>query len=120
MMTKPARSVLVFGIYLVVTGVVLYAAPNALLSLLRLPATSEPWIRVAGVPVGAMGALHIAAARGNDIPFFHATVWVRAIPMLAFGLLALLRVAPPILVAFGIVDVAAALWTRVALRAGAG
>ena len=118
-MTKAAQSILVFGVYLAVTGLVLYTVPNALLTLLRLPHTSEPWIRVIGIPVGAMGALHIAAARGNVIAFFRASIWARTIPVLAFALLVLLRLAPPILLAFGLIDGATALWTRAALRDGA-
>jgi hypothetical protein len=115
-MTKAARSVLVFGTYLVVTGIVLYAVPNTLLNFLRLPSTSEPWIRIMGIPVGAMGALHIAAARGNIVALFRASIWTRLIPLLGFSLLAMSRLAPPIVVVFGLVDGATALWTRSALR----
>ena len=118
-MTKAARSVLLFGYYLVVTGVVLYTVPNILLNLLRLPPTTEPWIRVIGIPVGAMGVLHVAAARANIVAFFRVSIWTRIIPVIGFSLLALLRLAPPSLVLFGLVDGATALWTRAALREGA-
>jgi hypothetical protein len=115
-MTKAARSVLAFGYYLVLTGVVLYTVPNTLLTLLHLPPTSEPWIRVVGIPVGAMGAMHVAAAHSNLIAFFRISIWTRTIAVLAFALLVLLRLAPPILIAFGLIDGATALWTRAALR----
>ena len=60
-MTSAARSISVFGIYLVMTGVVILGVPDLLLSLLRLPPATDPWFRVLGVPVTAMGFLHLAA-----------------------------------------------------------
>lgn len=115
-MTRAARSVFVFGIYLAATGLVLFAVPNTLLALLRLASTSEPWIRVLGIPVGVMGATYVAAARGNVVPFFRFTLWGRAIVPIGLALLVLLRFAPPVLIAFGIVDAAGAMWTGAALH----
>ena len=117
-MTKAARSVFVFGIYLVCTGLILFAVPNTLLAILRLAPTTEPWIRVLGIPIGVMGAFHIAAARANVVPFFRFTVWGR--PLVLFGIAALVvfRFAPPILIVFGLVDAAGAVWTLTAIREG--
>jgi hypothetical protein len=66
-----------------------------------------------------MGAIYIAAARANMTAFFRASVLTRIIPVLAFALLVLLRLGPPVLVVFGLLDGATALWTRAALRDGA-
>lgn len=41
-MTRAARSVRAFGIYLLLLGGVLVASPNTLLAVVRLPATTEP------------------------------------------------------------------------------
>lgn len=118
-MTRAARSIFLFGIYLVATGLILAVVPNALLSLLRLAPATEPWIRVLGIPVGVMGAFFIAAARNNVTPFFHFTVWGRTIVLLAMTALILLQLAPPVLILFGLMDAAGAVWTRAALREGA-
>ena len=118
-MTRAARSIFIFGVYLLATGVVLFALPNVLLGVLGLPRTSEPWIRVAGIPIGIMGTFHIAAARAELVPFFRYTVWARPIVLLGIATLVLLRLAPPILLLFGVVDAAGAAWTRAALRGGA-
>jgi hypothetical protein len=118
-MTRAAQSIFLFGIYLVVTGLILFAMPNMLLALLRLSPTTEPWIRVLGIPVGVMGATYVAAARANIFPFFRLTLWGRAIVPLGLGLLVVFRLAPPILIVFGLMDAAGALWTRAALRHGA-
>jgi hypothetical protein len=115
-MTRAARSVFVFGIYLVCNGLILFAAPNTLLALLRLTPTTEPWIRILGIPVGVMGTFHIAAARGDVVPFFRFTVWGRPIVLLGVASLVVLQLAPPVVIAFGLVDAAGAFWTRAALR----
>ena len=42
-MSPAARSINIFGIYLVVLSVLLLTAPNLLLVLFRLPLTTEVW-----------------------------------------------------------------------------
>jgi hypothetical protein len=115
-MTKAARSVFVFGIYLVATGLILMALPNTLLALLRLAPTTEPWVRVLGIPVGSIGAFHIAAARAGVTPFFRWTLWSRVFVLLAMASFVVLRLVPPVLIIFGLVDAAGAAWTSAALR----
>ena len=43
-------------------------------------------------------------------------VWVRPMVLVAIGALVLLRLAPPILLIFGVADAAGAAWTRATLR----
>ena len=119
-MSKAARSMTVFGIYLIANAVVLIITPNTLLGLLRLAPTTEPWIRVLGVVAGVLGGYYVAAARQELTGFFRATVWGRPIVLLGFLILVVLRLAPPILIVFGLIDTAGALWTRAALRSRMG
>ena len=116
-MTRAARSLYVFGLYLVVLGGVLIGTPNTLLALVRQPATSEPWIHVLGIPIMAMGMLFAAMARAEQTAFIRATVWARLFALGAFVALALVNIVPPVVAAFGLVDAAGALWTYVSLRA---
>jgi hypothetical protein len=118
-MTRAARSVHVFGIYLLGTGAVLVGAPNTLLAILRLPPTSEPWIHVLGITVMAIGMYYMTGARAEQRAFLRATVWVRAFVFASLIVLAILNIAPPVLVGFGVVDAAGALWTRLSLREAA-
>jgi hypothetical protein len=115
-MSNAARSVYVFGIYLIVLGGILIGAPNTLLAVFRLPATNEPWIHVLGVTVMAVGMLDVACARAGQMAFFRATVWARLFVLLSFVALVFTGVAPTVLILFGAVDAAGALWTHVALR----
>lgn len=115
-MTQAARSVYVFGIYLLVLGGILIGSPNTLLRLFGFATTTEPWVHVLGVTVMAIGMLDVASARGEQTRFFRATVWVRVFVFAIFIVFVLVKIAPPVLVVFGLIDAAGALWTHLLLR----
>jgi hypothetical protein len=115
-MSAAARSAYVFGIYLIVIGGMAMGAPNTLLSVLRMEPTTEPWIRILGVVVAAIGMLDVACARTNQVGFFRATVVTRTFAALSFGAFVILGLAPPMILLFGAIDGAGALWTFLALR----
>ena len=115
-MSRAARSVYVFGIYLVATGGLLIGSPNTLLGLLQLPPTSEPWIHVLGVAVMAMGMLNLASARAELVPYFRASVPVRVFVLVSFSVMAVMGMVPSIVIVFGLIDVGFGLWTYLALR----
>lgn len=115
-MTKPAKTIAVFGVYLILTGAILISIPNVLLDLLRIEPAQDPWIRVLGAVVAVLGYYYITAARNQLTDFFRATLWGRNAILVLFLALALLRLAPAQLVLFGIVDAIGALWTWSSLR----
>lgn len=116
-MSRAARSVFIFGVYLAGTAVALILTPNTLLGLLRVAPTNEPWIHVLGVVVLSLAAYYITAARAESVAFFRASVWVRLMVLVGFTGLAAAAIAPPTLIGFGVVDALGALWTWSALRA---
>jgi hypothetical protein len=118
-MSRAAVSVAVFGSYLVVLGLLLVAAPNLVLDPFGFPPAREPWVHVLGCVVTTLGAYYLAAARQEVTPLFRWSVWGRTAVFLAFGALVATGVAPPVLTLFGATDLAAGLWTHVALRADA-
>ena len=115
-MTSAARSIYVFGIYLIVIGGILMGSPNTFLAALRIEPTTEPWIRIAGTLVMVIGMLDIACARKEQTGFFQATVYTRTFALLVFLGCALSGIAPRVLIVFGLIDAAGALWTHSALR----
>ena len=115
-MTSAARSVFVFGIYLIVTGAILMGSPGTLLALLQLPPAGDYWIRVLGVPVMAIGLTYLACARMEQTGFFRATLTARSFVFVALSVMAVMGAIPPIVAGFGVVDLAGALWTFTALR----
>ena len=118
-MTKTARTVQAFGAYLAVLAIGLMAAPDLLLPLFGMPRTTEVWIRVAGLVVFNEGVCYWFAAKSNAIPFFRASFYVRCLAPIVFGIFVLAGLASPPLVAFGLVDLMAGIWTFLTLRAEA-
>ena len=115
-MTHSAKSILIFGIYLVLLGIVLVVAPNILLGLFGVPPATEVWIRVLGVIVGILGFYYIQAARNGLIPFFRATICGRTVVLISFIVFAILGLVKPILILFGAIDFLGGIWTALALR----
>ncbi len=115
-MSKAAISVRIFGFYLLGLGAVLVALPNLLLSLFFIPPTEEVWIRVVGVLVFNIGVYYLFAAAAEAVSAFRASVLTRGLVFLAFLDFALLGLAPPMLVAFGAVDMGGAIWTWWAMK----
>jgi hypothetical protein len=115
-MSKAAISIAVFGVYILLNAVTLLFAPNLMLRTLGQPPTQEPWLRVFGAVLLIVGLYYIAAAREEATPFFRWTTWGRPILLAIFVIFVALRIVPPVLIVFGIIDVAGAIWTALALR----
>jgi hypothetical protein len=116
-MSKSARSVFVFGLYLVVLGLFLLVVPNFLLGIFSLPTTTEVWIRVVGMLILILSFYYTQAVRKEMTDFFRWTVYVRSTTILFFTAFVLLGFARPVLILFGVVDLLGAIWTALALRA---
>ena len=117
-MSPAARSLQVFGAYLLLLALVLLLLPNTLLGLFGFPPTDEVWIRVVGMLVGILGFYDWQAARAELRAFFAWSVPARLSVPVFFAAFVTLGMAPPALLLFGAVDAAAALWTWSALRRG--
>ena len=115
-MSYNARTVFVFGIYLVVLGITLIAVPNLLLSAFGFPATNEVWIRVVGMLVLILAFYYSQAARKELTVFFQWTVYARASVIVFFLTFVVLGFAKAALILFGAVDLLGAIWTGLALR----
>lgn len=115
-MTKSARTVFVFGIYLAVLGIGLLAAPGPVLAPFGLPAPQEVWVRVGGMVIAILGVYDMLAAKHGLRAFLAWTVATRASVIVVFGVLVTTGLGPTVLLLFGIVDLAGALWTWAALR----
>ena len=115
-MSKSGFTVKAFGIYLLVLGVALMLVPNLLLGLFGMAPTAEVWIRVVGVLVFNIGIYYWYAAQCEAKAVFQASVYTRCFVLAAFAGFALLGLASPMLVLFGVADFAGAVWTQLALR----
>ena len=118
-MNKSSLSVFVFGIYLIGLGAILLVVPNLLLGIFAFPETQEVWVRVVGMLVFILGFYYATAGRNGLTAFLRVTVYGRMAVLLFFTAFVLLDFAPPVLILFGAIDAAGALWTALSLRADA-
>ncbi len=115
-MSPAARSILLFGIYIVIIGLLLVSVPNVLTATFSFPETQEPWIRVLGIVVTVLGLYYVQAGRNNIVAFFEWTVWGRGLVLLGLVGLVVFGLAGPMLIVFGVIDALGATWTALALR----
>ncbi len=115
-MTAASKSLYYFGFYLLALGITLIASPNLILSLFQIQETTEVWIRVLGTVVSAIGLYYVFMASSNNALFLILSVYVRTTILLWFVIFVVLDWAPPQLILFGLVDVAGAAWTYMALK----
>ena len=115
-MSRAAKSVLVFGIYLTILGAIFVVAPNLLLKTFGMPTTKEVWIRVMGMVVFLLSLYYITAARQELTSIMRLSVYLRATVILFFMAFVMAGIAKPILILFGAIDLAGAAWTDQAFR----
>ena len=115
-MSKAARSLWIFGVYLVALGLFLLIAPNTLIGWFGLAEAGDVWIRVVGMLIVLLAYYDIQAARTEATAFFRWSVVARATVILFFAGFVVAGLVKPILLLFGGVDLAAAMWTALALR----
>lgn len=115
-MSKSAFTLKVFGFYLFAIGVVLVFVPNLLLSILRIPETSEVWIRVVGVLAFNIGIYYVYIAKCEAKLLFRVSVYTRTLVFLAFSAFAFIGLISPVIILFGAIDLFGGLWTHLALK----
>ena len=116
-MSKAAKTIQIFGIYLIVTGLGFLTMPNKILTLLNVASTTEVWIYVMAMVIFLLGVYYLAAARDEAKTFFQWSVFTRSSVLLFFIAFVLLGLGEPVLIGFGFVDLAGGIWTAVALKA---
>ena len=90
-----------------------------MLAIFGRPPEPGPWLRVVGLVVLVLALYYLAAARTGLTAFFRFTVWGRPFAALILLALTVVQVTPPFVLILAGIDVAAAVWTARALRAGA-
>lgn len=115
-MTDAAKSIYYFSIYLFVVGLTLVFMPNIFLTTLQMPETNEVWIRVVGLLAFVIGFYYNRAGATNLQSFFGLTIPARVIVFISFVLFALMKWVSPIIIGIGVIDLAGALWTWMAMK----
>ena len=116
---SPAFTNRIFGSYVLLTGATLLIAPQLLLGLFGFTATDDVWVRVVGAVAVVLGYYYRVCAASDVRAFFAASIVGRMAFCAMMAVLVFTGAGPWMLLLFGAVDVAGALWTRAALRAAA-
>ncbi|AVR97299.1 hypothetical protein [Pseudoduganella armeniaca] len=116
-MSRAAFSARVFSLYVMAVGAALVLVPNLLLGLFGIAPTGEIWIRVAGLIAFNLGIYVWVAAHHR--PFLQASVYTRSLVFVVLTGFAVTGMGEPMLALFGVLDLAGAIWTLLALRADA-
>lgn len=115
-MTHAARSIQIYGAYLGLSGLMMYVAPNVMLSSLGVSPSTEGYIRMLGAVLFILALYYLAAARSNLVPFFRWTVWGRGLAVAAVVGLIVTGFVPAAFAGIAVGDALSAIWTAVALR----
>lgn len=116
-MSRPARSLFAFGIYVLLVGAAFLAIPAPLMAALRLPPASPGWGRLIGLLALVIGTYDVVAAWAESLLYIRASVFVRFGFAAGVTLVVLLGEMPPSLLPLGAIDLAGAIWTMFALKA---
>jgi hypothetical protein len=115
-MSSAAKSILAYGIYLLILSVVLLFIPNVPLGIFGIPTTNEVWIRVVGVMAASFGTYFVRAARSEMTEFFRWTISNRIALVVFFSIFVVVGLAPINLLLLAAPDIPFVLWTILALR----
>ena len=112
---RSAFSVEVFGWLILVSGTAVLLVPDRVVSLLGLPELSDQatgYVRLAGLLIGGLGMLYVAAGRLDSREFVFASMLDRPLVPPLMALLWYLGVLPgAIALLFAISDGGSFLWT---------
>lgn len=110
-MSKSAKSVLVFGIYIGIIGLLLLFVPNKLITAFGIEPAKEVWIRLSGILLMAISVDYWLAAKNEIVVIMKATAFIRMSIVFFFTAFAWLDLVSPNIIIFSVVDFIGGFWT---------
>lgn len=117
-MSRAAISIFIFGIYVIFLGITFLFVPEIMFLMLAYPTPPDIVSRILGMVFLLLAYLYIRAGLDEEgmTKFYIWSVHTRALVIIFLGVFAALQLASPLIIMFGAIDLAAALWTFWALR----
>jgi len=115
-MGRAARTLFAFAVYVSAVAALLIFVPDTFLGWFGFPPTHEVWIRIVGMCFGGLAFYYVFGSLEDLRPFIRLTVFARSLTLPFFAVLVGLGLTKPVLLLFGVIDLAGALWTAWALR----
>jgi hypothetical protein len=104
-------SILIFGIYSLIMGIVLLFISGLVLPLVGLPISNEPWINLLGFVLICSSYYYIRSAIDKNFAFARYTTHTRLVaPVVVLFLIAIGK-ADWHFISFGVIDGLGGLWT---------
>jgi hypothetical protein len=114
-MSKSAKSVLFFGIYLSVIGIILLVVPNMLITPFGIEEAHEVWIRLSGILLMALSVYYILGAKHEIVVVMKATAFIRMTIIIFFTAFAYFELVSSTILIFAAVDYLGGFWTLIML-----
>jgi len=115
-MNRVSKSILIFGIYSLIMGIVLLIFPHHILPLFNLPVIGEPWLNLLGFVLMCSSYYYIRSSFSGNIQFAVYTIHTRFAAPLVVAYLILSDKADWHFLSFGLIDGIGGLWTLYELK----
>jgi hypothetical protein len=115
-MSKSAKSVFIYGIYLAFNGIMLLLAPNVLITSLGIEPATEVWIRLSGILLMAISVYYFLAAKYELVVIMKATAFIRFTIIFFFTAFVLLDFVSQSIIVISAIDFLGGLWTYIMLK----
>ena len=103
------------GVYPIIVALSLFLAPGALRLVFAFPAGFDWWNRILALPVFNLGVFCIGCGWLKSQTLIKLTIAMRTSVMVAVAALVTLRIAPPLALGIGVIDMASAALTAWAI-----
>ncbi|MFX1489743.1 MAG: hypothetical protein ACFFBI_11385 [Promethearchaeota archaeon] len=112
-MSRAALSLFVFGIYMILMGSLFLCFPELIFGILALPTEPDITSRILGMVIIIIAYYYIRSSLNEEEMknFYKWTVHARASVIFFLIFFAIFKLANPLIVVFGIIDLAGAIWT---------
>ncbi|MFC0213366.1 hypothetical protein ACFFK0_13030 [Paenibacillus chartarius] len=118
-MSAIARTVYVFGLYLILLGIALLLVPGWLDALLGVDPEDNGWLRLSGLLAAVTGTLYCGIAVNGSAGLCRLTIVTRIGAAVMLAVLVSLGQLPGSFLVLAWIDAAGGLWTHiVSLRSG--
>ncbi len=117
-MSKTAKSILFFSFYMIIVALVLIFVPTLVLRILSIPDSGSILVRFMGMTVLFIAYLYLRAGL-NEKKFralYPLTLHTRFSALVILILFTIILGANPIIILFGLIDSAGAVWTIISMR----
>ncbi|MFW9865270.1 MAG: hypothetical protein ACFFEN_04155 [Candidatus Thorarchaeota archaeon] len=117
-MSRAALSLFVFGIYMILIGIFFLCFPELIFGILALPTEPDIASRILGMVIIIIAYYYIRSSLNEEgmSKFYRWTTHTRASVIIFLIFFAIFKLANPLIVVFGIIDLAGAIWTYRALH----